>query len=124
MAGSPFLVRLGRRLEEAREEKRLSQSAVARAAKLSRQHLARIEKGEVEPGSEKLRNIARAVGLSGDLLELDADSAPSMASEKRVEYRARGEMNGLVERVEREAARLSKLAAAFRRALAQPKPKR
>jgi transcriptional regulator with XRE-family HTH domain len=59
----------GTKLREARKNKNLTQLEVAQLAKLSVNYYACIERGEVNPSLEKIKNIVKALGLkSSDIL--------------------------------------------------------
>lgn len=57
---------LGQKLSAARADR--SQAVVARLAEMHPNTLARIERGEIEPGGWALARLAAALGVSLDLL--------------------------------------------------------
>ncbi len=61
--------RLGRTIRSVRTRRRLTQTALAAKAGVTREYLARIETGVQEPSLGTLRRIARALGVdAADLL--------------------------------------------------------
>lgn len=63
-------VRLGRALQEVRERRGLSRSALARRAGVSRDELIEIEEGRVHPSCFILCQLAAGLGLTlGELIE-------------------------------------------------------
>ena len=59
----------GKKLRKARKNIGLTQSEVAKQAKISVNYYACIERGEVNPSLEKIKNIVKALGLkSSDIL--------------------------------------------------------
>lgn len=53
----------GDRVREAREKLELTQEQVARKAKMTVNYYAMIERGEVNPSFEKIKNIAKVLKL-------------------------------------------------------------
>ena len=67
----------GSRLKQLRQERDLSQSALARRLKTSPRMLLRWEKGEGKPSAEHLINLSRTLGVSVDeLLGLNRPDDP------------------------------------------------
>jgi transcriptional regulator with XRE-family HTH domain len=54
---------MGRRLKRLRETQGLSQYALARKAKVSRDYLRTLEQGESDPTVGMLRKLAKALGV-------------------------------------------------------------
>ncbi len=54
---------LGKRIKEIREKANMTQSEVAKKAKININYFAVIERGEVTTSIEKLQNIAEALGV-------------------------------------------------------------
>jgi transcriptional regulator with XRE-family HTH domain len=52
------------RIKALRETRGLSQATVAKAARISREHLARLEGGHYDPSVGTLERIAEALGVS------------------------------------------------------------
>lgn len=52
---------LGRKLRDAREKKKLTQSEIAKLASIQTNYYARIERGEENPSFEVLHSIAKAL---------------------------------------------------------------
>ena len=59
---------LGRRLEEARKSKSLSQADIARKIGVTRETVSKWESGDKEPSPEHLRELALALGVAADYL--------------------------------------------------------
>jgi transcriptional regulator with XRE-family HTH domain len=55
---------IGKRIAQVREEKGMTQSALARAMDMSQSAVSQIEAGERNPSYEMLRSIAGALGVS------------------------------------------------------------
>jgi transcriptional regulator with XRE-family HTH domain len=67
---SPTPKQMGRRLKRLRETQGLSQYALARKAKVSRDYLRTLEQGESDPTVGMLRKLAKALGVPvAELLE-------------------------------------------------------
>lgn len=60
----PPHMEIGKRIAQVREEKGLTQSALARAMDISQSAVSQIEAGERNPSYEMLRSIATALGVS------------------------------------------------------------
>jgi transcriptional regulator with XRE-family HTH domain len=83
----------GQFLREARRRAGLTQRSVARRAGVSQPLVARIERGEVEPSFERLRDLVRACGFDLDVrvVPLDEDAwamveeLQSLSPDERVE---------------------------------------
>lgn len=60
---SPTPKQMGRRLKRLREAQGLSQYALAKKGKISRVHVATLEKGESDPTVGMLTKLARALGV-------------------------------------------------------------
>ena len=58
----PLLKRVGARLRKARQEKGLSQEALAHAAGMDRSYVSGLERGEFNVSLLALRTLARAAG--------------------------------------------------------------
>jgi transcriptional regulator with XRE-family HTH domain len=58
------LTRIGKQLRKARVEKRLTQAEVAKRAGISETHYAQVERGEANPSTTVLLDIAKAVGVT------------------------------------------------------------
>ena len=68
---------LGERIRDARRRAGLTQAGLARAARLGRATLARLEKGEQSPRFKTLNAIADALGVGIDELLTEMPSSPS-----------------------------------------------
>ncbi len=67
---SPTPKQLGMKIKKLRERKALSQTAVARKARISREYLSRLEAGRYDPTVGVLQRLARALGVPvAELLE-------------------------------------------------------
>ncbi|MGH2361693.1 MAG: helix-turn-helix domain-containing protein, partial [bacterium] len=55
---------IGKRIAQVREEKGMSQSALARAMSVSQSAVSQIEAGERNPSYDMLRQVATALGIS------------------------------------------------------------
>ena len=69
---SPLLKRVGARLRKARQEKGLSQEALAHAAGLDRSYVSGLERGEFNVSLVTLAKLARAAGVKISVL-LDSE---------------------------------------------------
>ena len=70
MAFERFRKRLGERVLMLRHEAGLSQEALAKRSRLTRQHLQKLEAGTANPTLETLLNLAKAIGQApSDLLK-------------------------------------------------------
>lgn len=63
-----ILEKLGKRLRQLREQKRLSQEELAFKAKLSVYYISRIERGKANPSLETVFSLAKAIGISASSL--------------------------------------------------------
>ena len=54
---------LGMKIRKIREAQRVSQGAVAKKARISREYLNRLERGRYDPTVGVLRRLARALGV-------------------------------------------------------------
>jgi transcriptional regulator with XRE-family HTH domain len=61
---APYLKKLGVRLKQLREERGLSQSQLADAVDVERNHIYRIEAGKTNPTIGLMRDLAGALGMS------------------------------------------------------------
>ena len=66
----------GARLKSAREQRRLSQSELARRSGVAAEHISRYESEYLRPGADNLRALATGLGISADYLLCLADEAP------------------------------------------------
>jgi transcriptional regulator with XRE-family HTH domain len=57
------LEKLGNRLKKAREDAKMTQLEVAKAAEINVNYYAQIERGEINTSYEKLQRIAKALNL-------------------------------------------------------------
>lgn len=62
---------LGKRLKNAREERKLSQGELGKLTKIHPQHISRYENNRAIPSSDKLGTIAMALQVSTDYLIFD-----------------------------------------------------
>ena len=60
---SPTAKQLGMKIRKIREGKELSQTAVAKKARVSREYLNRLEAGRYDPTVGVLQRLARALGV-------------------------------------------------------------
>lgn len=63
-----FLIALGNRVRQARENAGLSQAGLAEAAALTRSYVASIERGEANPSALVLRALGAALGMEAAAL--------------------------------------------------------
>ena len=83
-----YMVKLGLRIRAIREERGLTQQAVARSAGIATDMVSRLENGHyTSPGLRTLLRIAEGVGVSLAALLPDAPSAPSSAPESALKSR-------------------------------------
>ena len=54
---------MGKRLKQVRAAKRLSQAALAKRARLSREYVLRLEAGQQDPSLSTLTALAKALGV-------------------------------------------------------------
>ena len=103
---------LGQHLQQARQAKGLNGRQLAELTGINHSSLVRIENGRVaEPGPDKLKRIAQALGLSpADVFERAgyavADDLPTMKPYLRTKYRELPPE--AMEQIERYAARIAK----------------
>ena len=76
---------LGERIAMLREERRLSQSALARLMRSSQSAVSQIESGERNPSYETLRQIARALDVS--LAHLMGADVESLHEDEKAHFR-------------------------------------
>lgn len=77
-----YMVRLGQRIRAVREERGLTQQAVARSAGIATDMVSRLENGHyTSPGLRTLLRIAEGMGVSLAMLLPDAPGPPSSAPE-------------------------------------------
>lgn len=74
---------LGARIREARNERNLTQERLAELAGLSTRHLAKIEKGAVNPSFEILSTLKKTLGVSVDAI-LDPSIEPVEAEIREI----------------------------------------
>lgn len=65
---------LGTRIREARKERGLTQERLAEQVGLSTRHIAKVEKGDVNPSLEVLSTLVKTLGISIDSV-FNSDSA-------------------------------------------------
>jgi len=83
-----YMVKLGQHIRAVREERGLTQQAVARSAGIATDMVSRLENGHyTSPGLRTLLRIAEGMGVSLALLLPDAPSAPSSAPESALKSR-------------------------------------
>ncbi len=83
-----YMVKLGQRIRAVREERGLTQQAVARSAGIATDMVSRLENGHyTSPGLRTLLRIAEGMGVSLALLLPDAPSAPNSAPESALKAR-------------------------------------
>ncbi|HSW98179.1 MAG TPA: helix-turn-helix transcriptional regulator [Candidatus Saccharimonadales bacterium] len=63
MDSPKFGIEMGKRIKQIREEANLTQAQVAKKAGMKANYFAVIERGEVVTSSEKIKNIANALGV-------------------------------------------------------------
>ena len=76
------LTRLGHALRSAREERRLTQDALADAADVSKKYISNIERGKCNPSYDILYRLVSALHISADILFEDFENASSAEEEK------------------------------------------
>lgn len=92
-----YMVKLGQRIRAIREERGLTQHAVARSAGIATDMVSRLENGHyTSPGLRTLLRIAEGMGVSLAALLPDAPSAPSSAPESAL----KSKLGALVHRAE------------------------
>lgn len=83
-----YMVRLGQRIRAVREERGLTQQAVARSAGIATDMVSRLENGHyTSPGLRTLLRIAEGIGVSLAALLPDAPSTASAAPETALKSR-------------------------------------
>jgi transcriptional regulator with XRE-family HTH domain len=83
-----YMVKLGQRIRAIREERGLTQQAVARSAGIATDMVSRLENGHyTSPGLRTLLRIAEGMGVSLGALLPDAPGAPSTAPESALKLR-------------------------------------
>jgi transcriptional regulator with XRE-family HTH domain len=106
--------KLGQRLRELRREHRLSQDALAHAARMDRVFLGQVERGEKAASVETIEKIARALGVSPrDLFDFESRPNPSPTASDRLGWRVAALARTAPAR---EIARFEEVAEAFFRA--------
>jgi transcriptional regulator with XRE-family HTH domain len=68
---------IGKRVRRVREQRGLSQQALADAADLQQTHVARLERGRHDPSLRVLRKIALALDVDLGALVTDSPDAPA-----------------------------------------------
>ncbi len=58
-------IELGKRLREAREQKKLTQEEVATKSGITTSYYARIERGEEQPSLATLKSLAKTLNIKG-----------------------------------------------------------
>lgn len=76
------LTRLGHALRSAREERGLTQEALADAADVSKKYISNIERGKCNPSYDVLYRLVSALHISADILFEDLENASSAEEEK------------------------------------------
>lgn len=76
------LIRLGQALRSAREERGLTQDALADAADVSKKYISNIERGKCNPSYDILYRLVSALHISADFLFEDFENASSTEEEK------------------------------------------
>jgi transcriptional regulator with XRE-family HTH domain len=61
---TPTPRRIGMKLKKLREAKSVSQTALAKKARISREHLNRLEAGRYDPAVGVVQRLAKALGVS------------------------------------------------------------
>ncbi len=83
-----YMVKLGQRIRAIREERGLTQQAVARSAGIATDMVSRLENGHyTSPGLRTLLRIAEGMGVSLGALLPDAVGSPSTAPESALKLR-------------------------------------
>ena len=91
------MVKLGQRIRAIREERGLTQQAVARSAGIATDMISRLENGHyTSPGLRTLLRVAEGMGVSLGALLPDASGVPSTAPESALKLR----LNSLAHRAE------------------------
>ncbi|MBL7893831.1 MAG: helix-turn-helix transcriptional regulator [Bacteroidia bacterium] len=66
-----FIKKLGKRITKVREDKKLTQSELARLMKLPRQNIYRLETGTVNPKAHTIYELARVMKVDvGELMKV------------------------------------------------------
>lgn len=92
-----YMVKLGQRIRAIREERGLTQQAVARSAGIATDMVSRLENGHyTSPGLRTLLRIAEGMGVSLGALLPDSAGTPSSAPESALKLR----LSALVHRAE------------------------
>ena len=92
-----YMVKLGQRIRAIREERSLTQQAVARSAGIATDMISRLENGHyTSPGLRTLLRVAEGMGVSLGALLPDASGVPSTAPESALKLR----LNSLAHRAE------------------------
>ncbi len=92
-----YMVKLGQRIRAIREERGLTQQAVARSAGIATDMISRLENGHyTSPGLRTLLRVAEGMGVSLGALLPDASGVPSTAPESALKLR----LNSLAHRAE------------------------
>ena len=76
------LIRLGQALRSAREERGLTQDALADAADVSKKYISNIERGKCNPSYDILYRLVSSLHISADILFKDFENASSDEEEK------------------------------------------
>lgn len=83
-----YMVKLGQRIRAIREERGLTQQAVARSAGIATDMVSRLENGHyTSPGLRTLLRIAEGMGVSLGALLPDSSGAPSSSPESVLKLR-------------------------------------
>jgi transcriptional regulator with XRE-family HTH domain len=83
-----YMVKLGQRIRAIREERGLTQQAVARSAGIATDMISRLENGHyTSPGLRTLLRVAEGMGVSLAALLPDAAGVPSTAPESALKLR-------------------------------------
>lgn len=64
----PICERIGNRIRQERQAKRLSLDALAERTELSKTYLWELEKGRCEPGAGTIVRLCRVLGISADVM--------------------------------------------------------
>jgi len=94
------------RLRTLRKQKNLSQTELGNLAKIHYTHIGRFERGAAHPGSDTLRRLADALGISSDYL---LDGATQDAAKAKFEDRELLKQFQEVERLPEEDKNVIKL---------------